>query len=84
MDVDDVWNVFFLYSLLLDHAEHGVVLELNHDAPSHAKHICPSLQAHTRRMQGTGQEEWNHACNLCAWVYANDDGVKREHIQLIW
>jgi hypothetical protein len=76
MDVDHVWDGFFLYSLLLDHAEHGAVLKLNHNAASQAMRIRPALQARNRRMRGTGQEEWSHACELCAWVYVDEDGVK--------
>jgi hypothetical protein len=39
MDVDHVWDAFFIYSLLLDHAECDAVLKLDHNAPSQAKHI---------------------------------------------
>jgi hypothetical protein len=47
MDVDDVWNGFFLYSLLLDHVEHNSILELDHNAPSQMWRLQPALQAHT-------------------------------------
>ena len=57
MDVDHVWDAFFIYSLLLDHAEHDAVLKLDHNAPSQANRIRPTLQARNRRMRGTGQEE---------------------------
>jgi hypothetical protein len=76
MDVDHVWDAFFIYSLLLDHAERDAVLKLDHNAPSQAKRIHPTLQAHNHRMRGTGQEEWNHSCELHAWVYVDEDGVK--------
>lgn len=76
MDVDHVWDGFFLYSLLLDHAECGAVLKLNHNAASQAMRICPALQARNCQMRGTGQEEWGHACELCAWVYVDEDSVK--------
>jgi hypothetical protein len=77
MDVDDVWNGFFLYSLLLDHAEHNSILELDHNAPSQMRRLRPALQARTRRMRGTGQEEWSHACELCSWVYTDKDNIER-------
>jgi hypothetical protein len=76
MDVDHVWDGFFLYSLLLDHAECGAVLKLNHNAASQAMRICPALQARNCQMRGTEQEEWGHACELCAWVYVDEDSVK--------
>ena len=72
MDVDDVWNIFFLYSLLLDHTEHKSILELDHNSPSQMQRLRPALQACTRQMRGTGQEEWNHACELCLWVYTDE------------
>jgi hypothetical protein len=28
-------------------------------------------------MTGPGQDEWNHACDLCCWVEIGDDGVER-------
>lgn len=64
MHVDDVWNGFFLHSLLLDHSERGAVLRLSHSAPSQSKRLRPALKARNARMRGTGQEEWNHACEL--------------------
>ena len=76
MDIDHIWDGFFLYSLLLDHAERGAVLNLHHDATSQAKCLRPALQAHYCRMRGTGQEEWSHACELCAWVYVDEHGIK--------
>jgi len=77
MDVDHVWDGFYIYSLLLDHAERDAVLYLDHNAPSQAKRIRPALQACNHRMRGTGQEEWSHACELCAWAYVYEHGVKR-------
>ena len=69
MTVDDVWNGFFIHSLLLDHT-----------APSQVCHLQLALRAHNYRMRDTGQENWNHACELCSWVYTGDDGVKRKSL----
>jgi hypothetical protein len=77
LDVEDVWNGFFFHSLLLDHIERGVVLELDHNAPSQAARLHPALQARNERMAGPGQEEWNHACDDCCWVFRDGDGVER-------
>jgi hypothetical protein len=77
MMIDDVWNGFFIHSLLLDHQERGSILVLDHHAPSQMKRLQPALQARTARMRGTGQENWNHACDLCCWVFTDDDGIER-------
>ncbi|KAF7975171.1 hypothetical protein HWV62_10361 [Athelia sp. TMB] len=76
MTVDDVWNAFFLHSLLLDHAEHETILQLDHNAPSHLKRLEPALRARNLRMKGTGQEEWNHACDSCSWHFTDEDGIE--------
>ena len=34
LTVDDIWNGLFIYSLLLDYAECGTILQLDHKAPS--------------------------------------------------
>ena len=83
IDVDDVWNAFFLHSLLLDFAERcqadeSHVLELPHDAPSQAERLRPALRERNKRMEGPGQEHWNHACDLCCWVFTDSDGSLRE------
>jgi hypothetical protein len=77
MTVDDVWNGFFIYSLLLDHSERDSILLLDHKAPSQARRLQPALQARNARMRGTGQEHWNHACDLCSWVFTDQNGIDR-------
>ena len=76
MTVDYVWNRFYIYSLLLDYVERGAVLQLDHKAPSQARRLQPVLRARNLRMRGTGQEHWNHACDLCSWVCTNEEGIK--------
>jgi hypothetical protein len=78
MTVDDVWNGFFIYSLLLDHTERKTVLQVDHKATSHIHRLQPALQARNVQMRGTGQEHWNHACDLCSWVYTDENGVERK------
>lgn len=70
----DVLNGFFIYSLLLDHAEQKSVLCLDHNSPSHRHRLKPALQARNARMEGFGQEEYTHACNLCYIVFLDDNG----------
>ncbi|KAJ7830210.1 hypothetical protein B0H13DRAFT_1566509, partial [Mycena leptocephala] len=65
MDVDDVWNAFYTYSLCLDYYERQEILELPHAAPSQAERLRPLLDLRNSHMAGTGQEEWNNACDLC-------------------
>jgi len=75
LNVEQVWTGFFLHSLLLDHMEQGSVLGLEHDAPSQSRRLRPALEARNARMVGPGQEEWNHACDLCCWIYEDENGV---------
>jgi hypothetical protein len=80
MRVDDVWNGFFIHCLLLDHEEWNATLQLTHTAQSQSKRLQPALKARNARMRGPGQEHWNHACDLCCWVYTDSDDVKRKYI----
>ncbi|KAJ7360786.1 hypothetical protein DFH08DRAFT_1073966 [Mycena albidolilacea] len=75
MDVDDVWNAFYTYSFCLDYYEWQAILELPHSAPSQTERLRPLLHHRNSRMAGTGQEEWNHACNLCCYIYLDPDST---------
>ncbi|KAG6848137.1 hypothetical protein H0H93_003062 [Arthromyces matolae] len=77
LDVDDVWNAFFLYALIEDHGDSSTVLELVHNASSQALRLQPALQDRNRKMAGPGQEAWNHACDLCCWVFTDEMGITR-------
>ena len=46
LDAEDVWNLLFLYWLLLDCQEQGMILELDHKAGSQAHRLEPALQVH--------------------------------------
>ncbi|PPQ64861.1 hypothetical protein CVT26_002579 [Gymnopilus dilepis] len=70
----DVLNGFFLFSLLLDHAELGHALHLDHNAPSQKIRLKPALKERNVRMEGYGQEEYTHACDLCYIVSKDADG----------
>ncbi|KAJ7744876.1 hypothetical protein B0H16DRAFT_1889524 [Mycena metata] len=74
LDVQDVWNAFFLYALLLDNQVHGTILHLSHTAPSQFERLRPALHERNLRMAGVGQPGWNHACNLCCSIYIDEDG----------
>ncbi|TCD71044.1 hypothetical protein EIP91_000543 [Steccherinum ochraceum] len=74
LDVDDVWNGFFLQALLLDNYERREVdpntptLSLPHDAGSQTTRLQPALQERNKRMVFERQEHWNHACDKCCWI----------------
>ncbi|KAJ7718060.1 hypothetical protein B0H16DRAFT_1797918 [Mycena metata] len=74
LDVQDVWNAFFLYALLLDNQVHGKILHLSHTAPSQSERLRPALHERNLRIAGVGQPGWNHACNLCCSIYIDEDG----------
>jgi len=85
MSAEDVWNSLCLYWLLDDIAEHeDTVLELEHQAASQARRLQKALRDRNLRMVGTGQEHWNHACDLCCWIQTLPDGSKSEFNCLVF
>jgi hypothetical protein len=84
LDEKDVWNGFYLNALLLDNLElrriHAAFppLTLRHTGVTHPERINQALHLRNRRMEGIGQEQWNHACDTCCWHY-NQDGSTGEH-----
>ncbi|KAJ7210572.1 hypothetical protein B0H12DRAFT_1278150 [Mycena haematopus] len=75
LDVEDVWNAFFLHALLLDYDHHGKSLTLSHTATSQSERLRPALHERNLRMAGTGQPAWNHACNLCCAIETDDNDI---------
>ncbi|KAF7354501.1 hypothetical protein MVEN_01139400 [Mycena venus] len=71
---EDTMNGFFLYSLLLDKAEQGSVLILPHDEASQRDRLQPALAERNSAMEGTGQECYAHACDLCFHIFENENG----------
>ncbi|KAF7290011.1 hypothetical protein HMN09_01305800 [Mycena chlorophos] len=71
LDVQKVWNAFFIHGLLLDHQGHRV-LEVPHDATQKDR-FKDALLARNKRVAGPGRDEWNHACAGCCW-YTQDEG----------
>jgi hypothetical protein len=78
MDVEDVWNAFYTYSLCLDCHERQETMELPHVAASQTERLSTLLKARNGRMAGTGQEEWNHACDLCCYIYLDPESNSDE------
>ncbi|KAJ7118529.1 hypothetical protein C8R43DRAFT_1137271 [Mycena crocata] len=71
---EDTMNGFFLYSLLLDKAEHDGILMLPHDEASQSDRLQPALAERNSAMEGTGQECYAHACDLCFAIVENAQG----------
>ncbi|TFK91005.1 hypothetical protein K466DRAFT_573933 [Polyporus arcularius HHB13444] len=75
MSGDTAMNGFLLYSLLLDKAEHNSHLTLPHDCPTQKDRLMEALVVRNKAMEGIGQEEWAHACDLCFKVQQKPDGT---------
>lgn len=71
-------NGFFLYSLLLDKTEQGGILILPHDEASQSYRLQPALAERNSAMEGTGQECYAHACDLCFVIVKNEQGQLSE------
>ncbi|KAF7342791.1 hypothetical protein MSAN_01994700 [Mycena sanguinolenta] len=71
---EDTMNGFFLYSLLLDKTEQSGILVLPHDEASQSDRLQPALAERNSAMEGTRQECYAHACDLCFHVFQNKDG----------
>ncbi|KAF9544131.1 hypothetical protein CPC08DRAFT_730331 [Agrocybe pediades] len=74
MDTNDVWDGLMLYWLLEDAQERGEVLVTLHKSSSQSKRVQPAVRARNLRMAGTGQEHWNHICDVCCYVDVDSDG----------
>ncbi|KAI1784804.1 hypothetical protein LXA43DRAFT_901026, partial [Ganoderma leucocontextum] len=72
LTTEQVWDGFFLYSLLLDHQERSTSLSLPHVAGSQAERLSGALQDRNLRMARPGQKYWSHACDRCCWVDSKD------------
>jgi hypothetical protein len=71
----NVMNVFFIYSLLLDKAEHNSCLILPHDEQQRVR-IDVALSERNKEMEGIGQEACPHACDSCFIVIGDDPKCK--------
>lgn len=80
---DQVLNGFFLYSLLLDKEEQGTSLILLHHEPSQCECLKEALSQRNKRMEGTGQDAYAHACDKCFIVSINQEGVRGRSFSLL-
>ena len=74
MSSEDALNGFFIYSLLLHHAEHRQILSLPHNISGMNNWLKPALARRNKAMEGFGQEYWSHACSLCFLVDKQSSG----------
>ncbi|KAL0957792.1 hypothetical protein HGRIS_001569 [Hohenbuehelia grisea] len=72
---EDVMNGFFSYSLLLDKAEHGIVLVLPHVIKGQMDQLKEAMHEQNQTMEGSGQEAYQHACDVCCQIIEKDDGT---------
>ncbi|KAG2007045.1 cytochrome P450 [Coprinopsis cinerea AmutBmut pab1-1] len=76
---EDALDGFFLYSLLLYHAEEKASLTLpNNPSLSARERLRYALQDRNDAMQGVGQDDYLHACDLCYKVIKGEDGTLRK------
>ena len=70
---EEAMNGFFLYSLMLHMAEHNTHLVLSHSSTQNDR-LSEALSYRNKVMEGTGQEEWTHACDQCFVVHQGENG----------
>ncbi|KAI0350653.1 hypothetical protein OH77DRAFT_1572366 [Trametes cingulata] len=78
LQAEEAMNGFFLYSLLLDRAEHKSHLVLSHNSTTQKDRLAEALRNRNEAMEGIGQEEWAHACDLCFVIKEGTDGELRK------
>ena len=69
-----VLNGFFLYSILLDKAERKEHIILSTTEASQRDRLKEVLAERNKRVEGVGQEEYGHACDLCFVVFDDEQG----------
>lgn len=67
MSAETAMNGFLLYSLILPH-----------ESPTQKDRLMDALAERNKAMEGIGQEEWAHACDLCFRVHQVADGTLGE------
>ncbi|KAK7020302.1 hypothetical protein R3P38DRAFT_3194859 [Favolaschia claudopus] len=61
------------WNLELRNDDRGILV-LPHDESSQRDRLQPLLAERNKAMEGTGQEHWAHACDLCFIVFEDDAG----------
>ncbi|KAI0049302.1 hypothetical protein FA95DRAFT_1489519 [Auriscalpium vulgare] len=73
LDLQTVWDSFFMHALLRDSQKREQALSLPHHGLQ-SQRFNLALAERNYRMAGTGQEMWAHACKGCMKVIVADDG----------
>jgi hypothetical protein len=81
MNSENVWNGFFLYSLMLeahrlgDHGRRQMPLSLPHKNAQHrVNRLDAMLKDRNHLYSGYNRPDYNHACDNCAHIVARDNG----------
>ncbi|KAF8581706.1 hypothetical protein K439DRAFT_1647814 [Ramaria rubella] len=69
----NVLDGFYLYSLLLDKAEHKQRLVLPHDATLQKLRLELLIAEWNATMEGFGKESYAHAYDVCCHIYEDED-----------
>lgn len=70
-----VLDAFFIHALLKDAIKNEMVLKVPHRG-LHKHRFDQALLERNRRIAGTGQEMWAHACTSCMKIYTDPTGVE--------
>lgn len=72
LDVTDAWNGFTLHTLLTRNEEREQTLVLLHGGHTQAERLLVAMRQENQLDCGPGQENWNHVCDKCCWLYERD------------
>jgi hypothetical protein len=72
MDMEHVWNAFFLHALILDAIRSGTRLSLPNDDVQHSERYSAALCIRNEVYKAAGRPFWNHICDLCSKVVVRD------------
>jgi CxC6 like cysteine cluster associated with KDZ transposases len=64
--------------LILEEAEQHSILNLAHDETSQRDQLQATLAKRNKQMEGIGQENYTHACDLC-FIITEDEGKQSEY-----
>jgi hypothetical protein len=65
MDTDNVWDGFFIHSLLLDAQRRTRILTLPHSGIQHSNRYSDALLERNQAYTSFERPEWNHVCDDC-------------------
>jgi hypothetical protein len=65
MDVDNVWDGFFLHALVLDSQRTGRLLSLPHAETRHTNRYKDALLERNQRYSSYNRPHWSHTCDDC-------------------